>query len=272
MTKSVLIITCSLFLAPELAGGVLPGQADARSSGLANISTILPGTGNLLCNPGSLAGTGYLVAGISHHRYLDIKSLANSAIEVILPLGRSAIALSYRNQGFSALQSHCFSASAGLHLHEKISAGLRVGYVLVNAPAIREKGHSVTYELGLVVEIGPRLAAGISCSDPFPARGFHDDFLVTMTTLKAGVRYEAAKSLFLLAEYCRDDLFPGSIRLAGEINLKDRLALRTGAQARPLLLSFGAGIRINRMTIDLSFSFYDRMGTIPGSSVRYSLK
>ena len=271
--RSLLTILLALSLKSALGSpGLFPGQPDARSAGLANISTIVPGLWAVNHNPALITGIEGFTVGISHNRYLLIKGLSQSSAALLVPVKRSAIGISYRNYGFSSLQNHLVLVSTGIRLHERFCSGVSIGYVHF---ATREKSiysHSFSYTIGMAFSISKKLSSGFHISNPFPAKAAWEKAGLIACEFAAGMSYEPVENILLLAEYHKTFPYPAAFRLGTEMDMIRKMTLRFGVQVYPFQVSGGLSINLDSLRISLAFTMHDKLGTMPCTSIDYQFK
>ena len=90
------------------------------------------------------------------------------------------------------------------------------------------------------------------------------------TVIKFGLGYEPSPKVLLAAEYEQDIHYKPQFKGGIEYRPIKYLHIRAGAQTTPFSASFGLGVNVKGLNIDLASSYHPVLGFTPQAAIIYS--
>jgi hypothetical protein len=258
MKKHLLLLFSILFFHFSSYAGNEPQSIGARSNALGNASLTLSDAFSLFNNQAAMAFIKDITIGLYTERRFMLKELSFNAGGVILPTKSGVFGLSANYYGFDQYNEKKFGLAYGRRFTEKISGGIQIDYL---GTSISEYGNAstFTFEAGLLVKITEQLTTAAHIFNPVRVNsGFTDEKIPT--TLKVGLSYEPGKKVLLAIEAKKNIDERVETDAGIEYRVIDALHLRAGVQTNPSAYSFGAGINVKQLKIDLTTSYHPVLG------------
>lgn len=251
-----------------IAQNGLPQNAGARGAAMGNAAVTFTDINSVFVNQ---AGLGYLeqaaVTVYGERRFLVADGLNSFLLGAAYPhksLGTFGLSVHYF--GFDAYNEQKIGLAYGRKLFKRFSLGAQFNYL---ATRIDQYGtaHNVTFELGILAKVTKHFHLGAHVFSPVRLQLPNGDYIPSL--LKIGVAYLPSQQLRLTAELEKDLERPFNARFGVEYHPMEALYIRAGASTDPLLLSFGLGLRLKGLRMDVSTSYHQTLGFTPGLSVAY---
>lgn len=217
------------------------------------------------------AGLGYLeqaaVTVYGERRFLVADGLNSFLLGAAYPhqsLGTFGLSVHYF--GFDTYNEQKIGLAYGRKLFKRFSIGAQFNYL---ATRIDQYGtaHNVTFEVGVLAKVTKHFHLGAHVFSPVRLQLPNGDYIPSL--FKLGVAYLPSKQLRLTAELEKDLERPFNARFGVEYRPIEALYIRAGASTDPLLLSFGLGLRLKGLRLDVSTHYHQQLGFTPGLSVTY---
>lgn len=268
MKKTLLLFfSIGSFVAAAYAGNE-PQAVGARSNALGGTGLTLADPFSLFNNQAAMAFVKDISIGLFTERRFMMSELSYSAGGVTLPTKSGVFGINVSYAGFDVYNEKKAGLSYARLFSKKISAGIQFDY-LGTSIAEYGNGSTFTFEAGLLVKITDKFSTGAHVFNPVRVNsGFIDEKVPT--TLKLGVSYEPSDKVWLSAE-AKKNIDQSPQFCAGlEYRVIDALHLRAGFETNPGLYSFGVGINVQQLKIDLATTYHQVLGVSPQLSISYA--
>ncbi|MDX2247801.1 MAG: hypothetical protein SF052_13535 [Bacteroidia bacterium] len=255
-----------------LFAGIDPSEVTAsRASALGNAYTAVNGDfGSLFHNPAGIAGIKNPEVGIFFYRRFNLAELTRSHAGLVFPFqGSQAAGLEAGSFGFEFWRENLLAFSYGITFFEKISLGAKVSYVSLLTP---DAGNvSALYAtVGTQTVISPQLSLGFSASNVNRAGLWMDGGKEDLPSVfSAGISYRPSNKVMLVADVRKHIAFPLSGSGGIEYAITPTFLARLGVSTYPLTFNSGLGLRWENLTMDMAFSYHERLGYTPHISLNY---
>ncbi|MBS1656722.1 MAG: hypothetical protein JST18_01350 [Bacteroidetes bacterium] len=184
-----------------------------------------------------------------------------------LPTKSGVFGLAINYSGFDLYNEKKMGLAYARLFSKNISGGIQIDY-LSTSVAEYGTGGALTFEAGLMIKISQQLSAAAHVFNPVPiSSGFQDEKIPTL--FRFGLSYEPGEKILLLAEAEKDIDHPARIKAGIEYQIADVLHLRGGVATNPSQYSFGVGLNVQHLKIDIASSYHQILGFTPGLSVNY---
>ncbi len=245
-----------------------PQSSSARSNAMGGAGVTLTDFYAVFNNQASMAYVKDITAGIFTERRFMMSELGFHAGGIILPTKSGVFGLSASYSGFDVYNEKKAGIAYSRLFAKKIAGGIQFDYL---GTSIAEYGNAAafTIEAGLLVKITDKFSTGAHIFNPVRVNsGFADNKIPT--TIKLGVSYEASDKVWLAAEAKKDIDHAAQFCGGLEYRMIDAFHLRAGFQTNPALYSFGAGITIQQLKIDMATTYHQVFGISPQIAVSYA--
>ncbi len=245
----------------------------ARSAGLANSSVTINDCWAAFHNQASLAWLDNISAGVSYDERFLLTNLSTKGFVFALPSKVGTFALSGDVFGYSQYSEKKAGIAFAKKLGEKFSAGVQLDYLntFINDDFY---GSHTTFavEAGLLAEPLKNFRIGLHVYNLSRAKlaQYADEKIPTIFRL--GASYKFSDKLFWSLEEEKDIDQKAIFKSGLEYHVVDALYLRGGIGSNPSLFSFGFGLKIGKLMLDVAASYHQVLGFSPAVSLTYQIK
>ncbi len=155
-------------------------------------------------------------------------------------------------------------------LGNRFSAGIQLDYISTRLGDEYGKKSNVTFEAGILVKVTEQLAFGAHAFNPVHVRlsEYNNEYIPS--TLNAGFSFTFSDKLLLTAEADKNSGFPLEFHSGAEYKLGRNAYARVGLTTNPARYTFGFGLEMKNLSIDLSSSMHPQLCYSPQASVQYT--
>jgi len=172
--------------------------------------------------------------------------------------------------GYEVFNQQRLGLSLGKKLSENLALGVQLNYLATN---IREYGNSGAWILGMGVLYKPipKLTTAINFYNINQARYKHSINESVPTIARLGLSYEFSKKVTASIEteqtLNQKTVFRGGLRY----QLHESIALAIGAANNPVYYTFGVGLKMRQLKLDMASGFHEVFGFTPHLSLAFPL-
>ncbi len=264
-----------MLLSLLFSGKLLSGQeyypAGATATALGNTSVARKDLWAVINNPAGAAASRQPGLGAFFENRFLVPDLGRAAAAIYFPAGTGGFMASLDHMGTGYFSESKLGFGYCLPLGNKVLTGAQLNYLFMHIGDGYGNYQALTFEGGIMVDVAESLTLGIHVFNPlhFPWIGTQEAIPVIM---RAGFEYRPLSNLSISAEMNKSTDYTLSIGFGAEYSFTGDFHIRAGTVSRPAMLSFGAGMKLGRLMIDLSSSIHEWLGYSPQCSIRYSLK
>ena len=244
--------------------------AGARSIGLANSSVTIGDCWGAFHNQATLAWMDRISAGASYDNRFTIANLSTKGFVFALPMKAGTFALSGNVFGYSLYNEKKAGIAFAKKLGERFSAGVQLDYLNTYINDDNYGSHTTfAVEAGLLAEPLKNFRIGFHVYNLSRAKlaEYADEKIPTIFRLGAAYRFSDKLSWSVEEE---KDVDQKAVFKSGlEYHVVDALYLRGGIGTNPTLFSFGFGLKINNLMLDIASTYHQVLGFSPAVSLTY---
>ena len=269
MRRILLSFCLSLFLLPKLfAADNYP--TGARSIGLANSSVTIADGWSAFQNQAALAWMDRISVGASYDNRFTISNLSTKGFVFTLPVKAGTFALSGNVFGYSQYSEKKAGIAFAKKLGEKFSAGVQLDYLNTFINDDNYGSHTTfAVEAGLLAEPLKNFRIGLHVYNLSRAKlaEYADEKIPTIFRL--GASYRFSEKLFWSIEEEKDIDQKAVFKSGLEYHVAEVLYLRGGISTNPTLFSFGFGLKMGNLMLDMASTYHQVLGFSPAVSLTY---
>lgn len=264
-TILVLLLTLS-----SVAQNGIPQNAGGRGAGIANADLALTDINTIFVNQ---AGLGFLenlsFTAYGESRFLGATGINSFLVGVAYPnekIGTFGLSMNYF--GYGAYNEQKIGLAYARKLTKRFAIGAQFDYI---GTRIAEYGsaHSFTFELGIIAKVTKHFHLGAHVFSPVRVQLPNGENLPSV--FKLGGVYIPSSKVRISAQIEKDleQAFVG--RFGIEYHPMHALYLRAGVSTSPSLASFGLGLNLKGLKIDVATSYHLTLGFTPSLGVTYAV-
>lgn len=237
----------------------------ARSLAMAGCGTAIRGDIWGIQNNASLLAFSEKIqaAAFYENRYL-IPGLGSSAVAFAIPAKPGVFMMNMHAFSFNNLYlANKLAIGFAKHFGSKISASVQLDWIYTRFGNNYSASSTAVAEIGLYAEPIKNLSFGFHLFNPTRSRLHTESDYALPTVMRLGSVYRFSDKLMISTEAEKNLVHNPVIRCGIEYHPIDLFYLRLGAASNPGTTSFGAGLVINHVQIDLASSFHQELGFSP---------
>lgn len=218
------------------------------------------------------AGLGFLediCGGIYYENRFLLQETSYRAGAFVLPVKHGAFGVSVASFGYQLYSETKAGLSYGQRLGENISVGVQLNYL--NTKLTQEYGskNTLTGAFGLIAKLSEEMSVGVHVYNPTRSQLAEYDNEKVPTIMKLGVAYRFSEKVMLGVETEKDMNYDAMLKAGLEYHVTEIFYLRGGISTNPTLSSFGFGLQMKSLKMDVSSSFHQTLGMTPAISLVY---
>ena len=221
-------------------------------------------------NQAGLAFYDKTAAGIYFENRFAIKESGTQAGAFVLKTKHGVLGTTVVYSGDANLSVTKAGLAYALKLGKYFSAGIQLDYIGTALGEEYGKRNNFTFDAGIMVKITEQLTFGAHTFNPMHVKLSEYNNERIPTTMNAGFGFTFSDKLLLTAEAYKNSEFPMELRTGIEYKLGKIAYARVGLSTNPALYTFGFGLEIKKLTLDLSSSVHSVLGYSPQISMQYS--
>lgn len=267
------IFTCIvlvLFLFPVCAVAFEgAGITGSRSAAMGRVSVSLTDFWSIQNNPAGMAMQEQIAAGVYYENRFLVPELSLKSAALIVPANFGVLGLSFNQFGYSLYNENKLGLAYARSFGPLLRIGLQLDYLSTRFGGGYEGKDNVTFELGVQSEISEKVILGAFIFNPVKARlsDYTDERLPVI--MRFGLTYLMSDKLIGIAEVEKNfDLDP-SLRFGMEYAITETFYARAGLATNPGLFTFGAGLVLQNLHLDISASMHQVLGVSAQAGLIY---
>jgi hypothetical protein len=270
--SSLLKISVSILLIfPSLtASGGDPYRfsAGAGEAGISYVCVMKNGFWSSFHNQAALPSNKSLTAGINYENRFGIPELSIRTAGVIIPAGKASLAAFYSHFGYSDFKRDMTGLACGMKISETLTAGVQVDYFSERTPGEYDNNQFVTCEAGAIFMVTENTTLGIHLYNPVPNL-LRKTFMPSSLRIGAGTRLN--KLLFAGTELEMNTVSKLTVRTGFEYEAAKRFWLRGGYSTDNNSFSFGLGLLLKIVQMDIGFVTHEKLGVTSSVSLIFKI-
>lgn len=241
----------------------------ARSMALGKVRSVSTSPLSTAQNPALLGyiETNSFTAG--HTRPFVIRELGISSIETIIKASPGAFQFKTGSFGLKGYRIFSSELGFGMPLSENISAGISFHYSNIFTSDSWNYLWSLSPGAGIHYQITSGTSLALLLNSPFSPNNYLRHGPLLPSSLSIGGSHDIYQHTTLLAEITHTT--PGllQVKTGLEYLLSPSILLRTGYHSEPHTLSFGSGLELGNLLLDLAFCWSATPGFTPAITLTY---
>lgn len=244
----------------------------ARSGALGDASSTFVDIWSAFNNQAGLAYLSSFTAGVNYENRFLLPELGLKSVAFAMPYKGTVFALSASSFGYNLYSENKYGFALAKAFGEKVSAGVQLDYLNMHIAEGYGNAGLFTAEIGLLIK--PLKNLVISAHVFNPVRRKIDDYnneRIT-TIMKCGASYTFSEKLLLAIEVVKDNLQDAQFKAGLEYHIVKEMYLRAGMGTNPSRISFGIGLNLKKLRIDIASSYHPVLGYSPQLSLLYPIR
>lgn len=243
-----------------------------RSAAMAHASVALSDFWSLQNNQAGLAFYGQPAAGFYFENRFMVKELSLKSGGFVFPVGTGVIGASVSYFGYPKYNESKFGLAWARSFGKILSVGLQLDYLLTSIGSDYGRKGIATFEIGLLSKVSEQLSIGAHIFNPLHVKFAEYDDERLPAIFRIGAAYAFDENILVTVEAEKDTEFDPVLKVGIEYQVVKSVYVRGGISTNPGLYSFGFGLNLNHLRVDLSSSVHQVLGYSPQISMIYQFK
>ncbi len=240
-----------------------------KSEAMANSSITIADIWSIYHNQAGLANLKNMTVGAYFGNKYFVKELSLKSIAFVLPTKTGVFGVNYTHFGYSLYSENKIALAYARKLGKYISMGIQLDYLYTKLPEDYGKKGTALAEVGIRSEPIKNLVIAAHVFNIWQAKIADYDNERIPTIFKIGMSYTFSDKV-LVSIQTDKNIYDKPIFKAGvEINMHNKLFLRTGISSNPYFNTFGIGYNLKNFQFDLSFEKHQTLGYSSSMSITY---
>ena len=243
-----------------------------RAAGMGDAAVTLYDFWAISHNQAGLARIQNSAAGVYLENRFLLAELSFGAGAFVYPTTSGVFGFNFTYFGFELYNETKIGLAYARDFGERISTGIQLNYHYTGIGEDYGNKGNLTFELGAIFHILPELSIGVHLFNPTRAKigDFADERIPTI--FKTGFGYEFSERVMVIAEVEKSVNLDPVFKVGVEYRITDPIYLRGGIGTNPTTNSFGFGLELGNLSIDLATSYHYVLGYSPQISFVYHIK
>ncbi len=265
-----LIITLLILLPSFGFAGIGNYHIGGRSAAMAHASVTHQDVWSLHNNQ---AGLGYLkkisVGAYYESRY-NLSEMALKGAVFALPTKGGTFGVSVTQFGFSAYNETKYGLAYGRKFGDNFSVGVQLDYMAIRVQQSEYgKKDLLAGEIGIMANVTDKLTAAAHVFNPTTTQLDDYDNERLPTIMRVGLQYDFSDKLLTIAEVEKDVDRKAMVKVAAEYKIIDLIHIRAGISTNPFKNSFGFGLNLKGLSLDVATTYHEVLGYSPQVALSY---
>lgn len=266
LTIGLIIATINLPVTLYSNNGII----GSRSASLGGCSVSLTDFWNIANNQAGIASFKDPAIGIFYQSNYLTNQISSKSIAGFMPTRFGVIGLTYNHFGYTLFNRQKAGIVYAKSFGDKLRIGLQLDYYLTHIANNYGSASNITFDLGLQYELNSYITIGAWVTNPIRTKlsDFDDERLPTI--MKTGLTWHVSNNFITILEIEKNTIIqPLVLRGGAEYSINQSYFFRIGFSTYKEIFSFGTGIKIKHLYIDISAVMHESLGFTPQVSLIY---
>jgi len=160
----------------------------------------------------------------------------------------------------------------GKALGKRLAIGVQLNYFRTAIGGDYGQAHALSFEIGFYSKLSDQLELGAHIFNPIGAQIGQVAPQNIPISFQLGLLYKVDTKLHLATEVEKILDQKTSYKFGLEYFIVEKFIFRIGVATQPTLFTFGFGLNMNKLQLDIGTGFHQTLGFTPQISLRYTLK
>jgi hypothetical protein len=269
MRLSLTLFIVLVFLKAGIASGEWVSMG-GRSAAMGLSSAAVSDFWSVNNNQAGMAFYNKTAAGIYYENRFLINEMATQTGAVTFKTGFGMLGATVGYSGDANYNTTKAGLAYAMKFGNHFAAGVQLDYIGTTLGEEYGKQSNITFDIGIMVKITEEFTFGAHAFNPMHVKLSDYNNESIPSTLNAGFSYTFSDKLLLTAEAFKNSEYPMEFRTGAEYKFSRIAYARIGLSTNPARYTFGFGLEMKRLTLDLSSSVHMQLGYSPQASLQFS--
>jgi hypothetical protein len=209
--------------------------------------------------------------GVYGERRFFLSELNNYYVALAVPTSSGNFGLNANYFGFAGYNESKIGLAYARKLGNKVDVGVQFNYNGITAAGY-DKASAISFEAGTVLHLSEKLHTGFHVNNPVGGKFGKDHSEKLPSVYTAGFGYDASEKFFFSLEMIKEEDQDVNINAGLQYKFIPQLLIRTGISSATSTASFGIGLSLDNLRLDVAASYHPQLGISPGLLLLYNFK
>lgn len=258
----LLLISCSL-------SAQITTQIGARQNALGNASANLNNIWAVKNNPGAFAFMQQSAVSLVYQNRFLVNEMATQSAVYGHHTDKGNVGLYIQHTGFNLFRTMQVGGTYAMALSPRLGLGMTFNYQQTRFGDIYGVKHHFMGNIGVNYKLNNNVSIGATVQNINRSRvsDFQNERLPTAFIL--GMMYQISDKVLWLIDAEKEITSPLNIKSGLELTAHENFIVRLGVNTYPFQSSFGFGLHIKKLQIDLAAIWHAQIGLTPSMGIVY---
>ena len=223
-------------------------------------------------NQAALARVRSAGIGVFGERRFMLSETSAYTLGASLPTRLGNVAIQVNYAGFKNFNENKIGLAFAKKLGENFSAAVQLDYLSKFIGDNYGKSGAIAAEFGVQAKLAKGLFVGAHVFNPTRAKSADYNKEKIPTIIKIGANYVFSEKVFWAIEAEKDINYKPNFKTGIEYRVIPQFYLRAGVSTQPTLSSFGFGLRLKQISLDVAATYHQQLGFTPHLGFSYRIK
>lgn len=249
-----------------------PFESGARNIGLANSAMCITQVWSINNNQAALAFVKNPEIGVFYTNRFLLKELGSQSLAFVYPTNIGALGASLDYFGYDQQSELQLGLAYAKKLNEYLSLGIKFNYLQYQQFEYYGNTRAIVAEISLYSKPHEQILIGFHVYNPTRSKFNTRIEKYAPTLFNFGAAYVLNSQLLISTQVSKSLDYPMTYKMGIEFEIKESLFLRTGFNIQPSAYFIGVGFDFKTIRFNIAFSYQDRLGISPASSLSHEFK
>ncbi len=269
MKANFILFILFLILNSTVASGEWIAKG-GRSASMGYASAAVSDFWSINNNQAGMAFYEKTAAGIYYENRFLVNELATQSGAFTYKTKYGMLGASIEYSGDADYNTTTAGIAYAMKLGTRFAAGIQLDYIRTSLGEEYGKRSNVTFDAGMIIKLTEELTFGVHTFNPVHVKLSEYNNERIPVIMNAGFGYTFSDKLILTAEAYKNSEFPMEFRTGAEYKLNKIAFARIGLSTNPARITFGFGMQMKNITLDLSSSIHNELGYSPQASLQFA--
>ncbi|MBI2967462.1 MAG: hypothetical protein HYY40_06585 [Bacteroidetes bacterium] len=268
----LLLVSVLIFQSSDIFASGENVPAGARSAGMGNASVTHGDIWSAFNNQAGLSEVSSISAGVFYENRFFMPALGLKGGGIVLPSKYGVFSASGFSFGYKVYSETNAGIAYARSFSENFSAGMKFSYMKVQMGDVYGSKGLIIAEAGVRARLSKNMMMGMHIYNPARSKlaSYNDERIAAI--MRLGIDYRFSKKVLVCTEAEKDIEMKPVFKAGVEYLPAEALYVRAGVSTNPGTTSFGIGLNLKHLKIDIATGYHSVLGYSPQVALSYSVK
>lgn len=238
---------------------------------MGGVSVAMPDEQSAVTGIAGLATIEKRMVALSVRQGFGIEGMGYAGSDISWPLSFGGVGASLLHYGNSDYNEQRITMAYALPMGESVSFGVAFHYLHSGtSDSYYDPLNRFTFSAALRYAPDEQLQVAFRAYNPVAVIGENDRSVRVPALFNMGFSYQLLDGLLTVAEVEKNLYYPTSLRIGLQYRLMELYAFRLGVSTHPIVYTFGCGIEMEHLGLDMAFQMHNTLGMTSLLAMHYS--